>query len=107
MTLTHREADLAATARRFPIHSTHSHMLKSVPWSVLTPHEQQAMRNHGQSLECLAARGGLGLDELVAVLEDRPYKAMDLGVALDVIWNCTKAPSPAGGERWINHTTYE
>ena len=35
------------------------------------------MRNHGgQSLEILASRGGLGPDELAAVLEDRPWVKM-------------------------------
>lgn len=47
-----------------------------VPWSVLQAHERQAHRNHGQSLETLHARGGLCPSELVAVLEDRPFRSM-------------------------------
>lgn len=49
----------------------------SVPWSLLAPHEAQARRNHDQSLERLAERGGLGLCEMVAVLEDRRWRKMD------------------------------
>ena len=36
----------------------------SVPWSLIAPYEQQAKDNHGQSLEELAARGGLSPGEL-------------------------------------------
>lgn len=49
----------------------------SVPWSVVTPHETQAQRNHGQSLPRLAQRGGLSPDEMLAVLEDRDWERMD------------------------------
>ena len=50
-----------------------------VPWWLVEPHEEQAKKNHGgQTLRELAARGGLGPDELVAVLEDRPWHAMAL-----------------------------
>lgn len=46
---------------------------KSVPWSLVVPHEKQALRNHGgQSLEKLAHRGGLSPRELCLVLMGRP-----------------------------------
>jgi hypothetical protein len=48
----------------------------SVPWSLIAPHEAQAQRNHMQTLETLAVRGGLGPCEMVAVLEDRPWRRM-------------------------------
>lgn len=48
-----------------------------IPWSVIAPHERQARSNHGQSLERLAERGGLGPCEAVAILEDRPWHRMD------------------------------
>jgi len=40
----------------------------AIPWSVIAPCERQAKANHGQSLERLAKRGGLGADEAVDVL---------------------------------------
>jgi len=46
---------------------------------MIAPHEKQGKKNHGdQSLEGLAKRGGLDPTELLAVLEDRPWKMMDL-----------------------------
>lgn len=48
----------------------------ALPWSLLAPHERQAQANHGQSLERLAQRGGLGLCEAVAILEDRRWHRM-------------------------------
>lgn len=43
---------------------------KSVPWSVVAPHEEQSIRNHGQSLSQLASRGGLRPIELRAVMSN-------------------------------------
>jgi hypothetical protein len=48
----------------------------SVPWSFVAPHEEQARRNHDQSLRRLAERGGLSPCELLAVVEDRRWRAM-------------------------------
>ncbi len=47
---------------------------RSVPWAIVAPHEEQARRNHGQSLTRLAERGGLSPAELVAVLTDRSWR---------------------------------
>ena len=47
-----------------------------IPWVVIGPHEEQAMKNHDQTLLQLARRGGLSVSEAVAVLEDRPWCAM-------------------------------
>ena len=50
----------------------------SVPWPVVAAHTEQAKKNHGgQSLERIAARGGLSPTELAAVLEDRRWRPMD------------------------------
>lgn len=54
----------------------------AVPWAFVAPHEQQAERNHGQTLRRLAERGGLSPCELVAVLEDRRWHAMDDAAAV-------------------------
>lgn len=40
----------------------------SVPWEVMLPHENQAQKNHGQTLRRLAERGGLGPHEAWAVV---------------------------------------
>src|SRR5260221_9985394 len=44
-----------------------------VPWSLLAPHEKQAIANHGQTLKDLAERGGLGVDEAIDIIEGRRY----------------------------------
>jgi hypothetical protein len=44
---------------------------REVPWAMLAPHEAQAIANHSQRLQRLAERGGLGVDEMVLVLEGR------------------------------------
>lgn len=59
---------------RFPILGTRP--VEYIPWAVIEPHEQQAMKNHGgQSLQRLAERGGLDWVETLAVLEDMHYDA--------------------------------
>jgi hypothetical protein len=47
--------------------------LKSVPWSFVAQHEVQARRNHHQSIERLAQRGGLCPAEMIAVVTDRDW----------------------------------
>lgn len=57
---------------------------KSIPWGVIAPHDSQAQINHGgQTLERLAKRGGLSPDELVAVMEDRKWRPMNMRDAVD------------------------
>jgi hypothetical protein len=53
-----------------------------VPWSLFEPHREQAQKNHGQALERLAERGGLGPDEMLAIIEGRRWHAMDEADAL-------------------------
>jgi len=60
-------------ARKRLIRFTELACPRFIAWSLLEPHRAQAMTNHSQSLEGLAARGGLSAAELVAVLEDRPW----------------------------------
>ncbi len=59
--------------RQFPVLNTYGRnapaVVRSVPWSMLAPHEPQALKNHcGQSLEKLASRGGLSPLEIYAVM---------------------------------------
>ncbi len=44
-----------------------------IDWEMLAQHEAQAQCNHSQTLECLAQRGGLAPDEILAVIEDRAW----------------------------------
>jgi hypothetical protein len=119
----------------FPILSTYEIGRKSVevsksggyavvialPWAMMTPHENQAQANHGQSLRRLAERGGLGWCEAVAVLENRPWKQMSNGAAnarlLELLsaWEGSKALAAArtagrveglqeAEQLWINHS---
>ncbi len=46
---------------------------KDVPFALVAGCEAQAQRNHGQTLQRLAERGGLSLTELCAVLDGRSW----------------------------------
>ena len=56
---------------------------ESVDWDLVAPHEAQAQRNHDQTLNRLAERGGLSPSELVTVLEDREWRVMPLRDAVN------------------------
>lgn len=71
------KCDNKPTLRMFPIMSG-----PAIPWAVIAPCEKQADRNHGQTLERLAERGGLCPSEAVAVLDSRKWCPMDLEVSL-------------------------
>ncbi|RVH56226.1 hypothetical protein CN213_15885 [Sinorhizobium meliloti] len=43
-------------------------IVKAIPWAAITPHEAQAMKNHSQTLNRLAQRGGLGVYEAYWVM---------------------------------------
>jgi len=45
-----------------------------IPWQIIAPHAAQARKNHSQSLKELNSRGGLSPQELLAVLNDTPYR---------------------------------
>lgn len=48
-------------------------LLSEIPFAFIAPHETQAQRNHGQSLERLAQRGGLAAPEALDIIEGRPW----------------------------------
>lgn len=54
--------------REFPVLPGHG--VRAVPWAMVLPHRAAAGRNHGQTLERLADRGGLSPRELLLVLDD-------------------------------------
>lgn len=62
-----------------------------VPWQIMLDHEAQALRNHSQNIEKLDSRGGLSPDEMVAVLEDRPWRHMELADAIERLHELLRA----------------
>ena len=50
---------------------------KTIPAVNVFIHENQCLRNHGQSVHRLAERGGLCWSELFAVLHDLPWRSMN------------------------------
>lgn len=58
--------------KMFPILGTNPK--EYIPWDSIAPHENQALINHGQSLETLASRGGLSWCEALAVLSDSKFQ---------------------------------
>lgn len=50
----------------------------TIPWAMIAPHERQAQANHSQTLDRLRERGGLSPCEALAILENRPWKKMDM-----------------------------
>lgn len=52
-----------------------STLLSEVPFAMLVPHEAMALRNHDQSLNRLAERGGLAVSEVIAILEGKGWGA--------------------------------
>lgn len=57
----------------------------SVPWSLLAPHEEQAHKNHGQTLHRLAERGGLTFCEMVAIIENVHWRETFKLSAIDAL----------------------
>jgi hypothetical protein len=51
---------------------------REVPWSLLAPHEEWAIKNHSQTLETLASRGGLDPREMVLMLDHREWRGEEL-----------------------------
>lgn len=51
--------------------------LKAIPWALISGHEDQAQRNHGQTLDRLAERGGLGPSEAFAVCKDARWRQVN------------------------------
>lgn len=62
------------TRHRFPIQNAPT--LASIPWSLIAPHEGQALANHQQTLERLAERGGLSACEALLVIRGQSIRAL-------------------------------
>lgn len=66
---------------RFPILGANRDAKQSVPWSFIAPHSERAEKNHGQTLERLAERGGLSALEMLAVVLDLSWNdSEDIGI---------------------------
>lgn len=72
------------TRLRFPIQRG-----PDVPWAVMAAYESQCQRNHGQSVERLAERGGLGTGEAWAVVNGLDWFDMEKSIGwaeADRLW---------------------
>lgn len=82
--------------RTFPIMKTGVGGHGTIPWDFIAPHEQQAQKNHRQSLERLAERGGLSWCEALAVVTDKDWKpdrqAKQKLLAEMVKWQAVNSP---------------
>ncbi len=63
-----KELQGKATEKRYPILGTG----ESIPWKVVENHRGQAIKNHRQTIEGLAERGGMSWYEMYCVLSEIP-----------------------------------
>lgn len=66
----------------------------SVPWEAMAPHESMSLKNHGQTLERIVARGGFGCGEAWLIVN-----GLELGSVTKVQWDEYKANWIAYAER--------
>lgn len=50
---------------------------RDVPWDFVADHRERCLKNHGQTPERLAERGGLAPCEMVAVILERRWTNME------------------------------
>jgi len=74
---------------KFPVLRPFSHTRKGencpkwIDWAKIAPFERQVIRNHSQSLEKLAQRGGLSPTEIYAAMNGLTLTAMNNGEYTD------------------------
>lgn len=62
------------SSRQFPImNEGYPECPSSIPWFIASQYDRQIQRNHGQSLEAIAERGGLDPSELWFVVQAKSY----------------------------------
>ena len=76
MTRADRILDLFERHNVFPVLQPGHYPQEYIPYNIIAPHEAQALRNHDQTLQRLAERGGLGWTEILAVLRNKTWKEM-------------------------------
>ena len=59
----------------------------AIECEIIERHAAQCQKNHMQSPQRLAERGGLAVDELAAVLDDRGWRSMPLAEAVRAVLN--------------------
>jgi hypothetical protein len=59
----------------------------AVEFEIVERHAAQCQKNHMQSPQLLAERGGLAVDELAAVLGDRAWRPMPIQEAVRAVLN--------------------
>ncbi len=62
-----------------------------IPWDLIKDHENQAQRNHSQSLQRLNERGGLDPVEMYAVINDLLWRDVKLSQRECLKWIDQKA----------------
>ena len=76
MTTTERVRDLFERFNMFPVLESIGSRPVYIPYNIISPHEAQAIRNHSQTLQQLAERGGLDWTEILAILNDKTWGEM-------------------------------
>lgn len=71
-----RVRDLFDIQNAFPIMESLGSPPVYIPYNIIAPHEAQAIKNHGQTLQRLAERGGLDWTEALAILNDKTWGEM-------------------------------
>lgn len=71
-----RVKELFECHNMFPILESVGSQPVYIPYNIIAPHEAQAIRNHSQTLQRLAERGGLDWTEVLAILNDKTWKEM-------------------------------
>ena len=67
-------------SKRFKILSSYKQRdakLCSVPWEMVEPFQERAYSNHSQSLERLDSRGGLSIQELYLLINDKSLRSFN------------------------------
>lgn len=75
------ELEEISRMKEFPIMTKNGK--EYIPYDIIKPHEEQALKNHYQTLDRLAARGGLSWAEAYAVLTDSKFPYGDKYVSDD------------------------
>ncbi len=63
--------------KEFPILISNQKGKEYIPYDIIKPHEEQALKNHYQTLDRLAERGGLSWSEAYAVLTDSKFPSRE------------------------------
>jgi hypothetical protein len=62
------------------------HLIKTILWTLIQNHEEQAQINHGQNLNRLNERHGLGLTELYAIINNIKFREVQLNEYECYLW---------------------